>query len=345
MLKTAILGASGYTGLELLRILANHPEAEVVKATSRQYKGISVSAAFPFLKGFYDGLTFSDPAEYKDIGADVVFCALPHGSSQEVVPEILDSGAKVIDLSADFRLKDETTYIEWYGVHKAPELIEKAVYGLPELNRKEIKKAALIANPGCYPTSAILALAPLAAKKLLQQDAIIIDSKSGASGAGRQASVETSFTEVYGGFKAYKVGCHRHTPEIEQGISGVLGKKTTAVFTPHLLPVSRGILTTAYAKLKKGITTEEALALFEKFYAGEPFVRVMSEGKFPDISGVRGSNFCDIGIYADKAKKLVIAVSAIDNLVKGASGQAVQNMNIMCGFEETMGLTTTAMAY
>ncbi|TAN63031.1 N-acetyl-gamma-glutamyl-phosphate reductase, partial [bacterium] len=187
--------------------------------------------------------------------------------------------------------------------------------------------------------------APLAAKKLLKPDAIIIDSKSGTSGAGRQATVETSFVEVYGGFKAYKIGCHRHTPEIEQGISSVLGKKTTIAFTPHLLPVSRGILTTAYATLKKGISTEEAIKLYAGFYANEQFVRVMPEGKFPDISQVRCSNFCDIGVYADKAKKLVIAVSAIDNLVKGASGQAVQNMNIMAGFDETTGLRTAAMAF
>lgn len=335
MLKAAIFGASGYTGLELLRILACHPGAKVVEATSRQYKGTPVPEVFPALRGFYDSLVFSDPEDLGSVEADVAFSAMPHGASQDVVPELLKKN-RVIDLSADFRLHDLGTYKNWYGEHKAAHLLKEAVYGLPELYRKEIKDARLIANPGCYPTSAILALSPLAKKGLIVPGSVLVDSKSGVSGAGRGASLGTSFVEVSSGFKAYKVGSHRHTPEIEQELAAASGYELGVRFTPHLIPVSRGILTTAYAELKDILSSADLRAIYEQAYSGETFVRLLPEGQFPDISHVRGSNFCDVGLYVEGQR--VIMVSAIDNLVKGASGQAVQNMNIMFGLDEKAAL-------
>lgn len=335
MLKAAIFGASGYTGLELLRILASHPEAKVVEATSRQYKGTPVPEVFPALRGFYDSIVFTDPEDLGSVESDVSFSAMPHGASQDVVPELLKKN-RVIDLSADFRLHDLKTYNSWYGEHKAAHLLKEAVYGLPELYRKEIKGASLIANPGCYPTSAILALTPLAKKGLIVPGSVVIDSKSGVSGAGRGASLGTSFVEVSSGFKAYKVGSHRHTPEIEQELMAASGYGLDVRFTPHLIPVSRGILTTAYAELKKNLPASDLRAMYAEAYSGESFVRVLPEGQFPDISQVRGSNFCDLGLFVEGSR--VTVVSAIDNLVKGASGQAVQNMNLMFGIDEKAGL-------
>lgn len=339
MINVAILGGSGYTGFELLRILAAHPTAKVMEVTSRQYKGKYVPEVFPSLKGFYDGLVFSDPEDFRRLRVDVVFSALPHGASQEVVPALLEADNRVIDLSADFRLRDPAVYKAWYGEHRSEILLSEAVYGLPELHREEIKDAQLVANPGCYPTSAILALSPLLKEGLIDTGSVIIDSKSGVSGAGRGASLETSYVEVAGGFKAYKVGSHRHTPEIEQELSGQAGGKVSVTFTPHLIPVSRGILSTCYAGLKKSAALAEIHGLYARFYGKEPFIRVLPEGRFPDISQVKGSNYCDIGIWADADKKRVIIVSAIDNLVKGASGQAVQNMNIMNWLKEDTALS------
>ncbi len=336
-MKIAILGASGYTGFELLRILAAHPDAEIVAVTSRQRKGSGISEVFPSLKGFYS-LKFADPEDFGKIRVDIVFSALPHGASQDVIPVLLESGNRVIDLSADYRLKDPDVYRIWYGEHKSPGLLKKAVYGLPEVHRKKVQKASLIANPGCYPTGAILALAPLVKKGLVRPGSIIVDSKSGVSGAGRGAALETSFVEVCGGFKAYKIGSHRHAPEIEQELKGLLKEDVSVTFTPHLIPVSRGILTTAYAELRKPLNLSEAHSIYRAFYGREPFVRVLDEGKFPDIRDVRCSNYCDIGVWADGVGKRVIVVSAIDNLVKGASGQAVQNMNVMYGLDEKTGL-------
>lgn len=343
MINIAILGASGYTGFELLRILANHPNARIIEATSRQYKDNSVPEVFPSLRGYYDGLVFSDPGDFKRIRADVVFSALPHGASQEVVPALLEADNRVIDLSADFRLRDTSVYNAWYGEHKSDFLLKEAVYGLPELYREAIKDALLVANPGCYPTSAILGLSPLL-KSGLVAGSVIVDSKSGVSGAGRGANLDTSFVEVAGGFKAYKVGSHRHTPEIDQEMTALTGEKVSVTFTPHLIPASRGILSTSYADLKKPVTTAEVHNLYTQTYAREPFVRVLPEGKFPDISHVRGSNFCDIGVWADEKRKKVIVVSAIDNLVKGASGQAVQNMNIMYWLKEDTALNTVPLS-
>lgn len=345
MIKAAVLGASGYTGFELLRILSMHPGARVTKATSRQHKGSPIPEVFPALKGYYDGLAFSDPAEFSATDAEVVFSALPHGASQEVVPTLLKAGKRVIDLSADFRLKDPAVFNTWYGEHKSESLLKEAVYGLPELNRDKIKTARLVANPGCYPTGAVLALAPLMKAGLVENNTIVIDSKSGVSGAGRGASLDTSFVEVSGAFKAYKVGSHRHTPEIEQELGALASLPVSVTFTPHLLPVSRGILTTAYANLKKSMTAKEAHKLYSDFYSKERFVRVMPEGKSPDIAQVRASNYCDIGVFSDEKKRRVIAISAIDNLVKGASGQAVQNMNIMTNTPEETSLLNPPVPY
>lgn len=363
--KAAVIGGSGYTGLELLRLLATHPEVEVSAVTSRQYEGCAVGDVFPSLKTFYDGLDFTSIDDALGAGADVVFLALPHGTAMGEARRFSDKAKLIVDLSADFRLKDKSVYEEWYQEHTEAGLLKGAVYGLPELFRQDIKGikgikgingTALIANPGCYPTGAALALAPLLkGEGKVDPSSIIIDSKSGISGAGRRASVETSFVETAQGFKAYKVASHRHTPEIEQtlsiisGLAGVAGEGIKVSFTPHLLPVSRGILTTAYATLTGEYATADTfdtaniLALYEAFYKDEPFVRVLSKGldvSGPDIKCVRGSNFCDIGVTVDKRTGRVVVVSAIDNLVKGASGQAIQNMNIALGIDETLGLKT-----
>ncbi|MBI5598366.1 MAG: N-acetyl-gamma-glutamyl-phosphate reductase [Deltaproteobacteria bacterium] len=347
MLKVAILGGSGYTGIELLRILSRHKSVKVEAVTSRQYKGRDVTEIFPSLRGFYDGLKFMEPADFSGIDAGFFFCAMPHGSSMEAVPGLLKNGNRVVDLSADFRIKQEKVYEEWYGAeHKAKGLLKDAVYGLPELYREKIKDAALVANPGCYPTGAILALAPLIKQGVIAAGSIVIDSKSGVSGAGRTPALETSFAEVTEGFRAYKVASHRHTPEMEEILGDICGKAVTVTFTPHLLPVERGILSTVYAGIKKPAKTpiktptktNDLIESFSSFYRDEPFVRICPAGTLPNIRDVRGSNFCDIGLVKDERAGRVIAISAIDNLTKGASGQAVQNMNIMCGFNETEAL-------
>ncbi|MBI3752568.1 MAG: N-acetyl-gamma-glutamyl-phosphate reductase [Deltaproteobacteria bacterium] len=347
MMKVAILGGSGYTGFELLRILANHPQAEVIAVTSRQRKGEKVEKVFPGLKNIAN-LTFEDPANFNAIlKADIIFSALPHHASMEIVPNLLKNRKKVIDLSADFRLKDAKVYEAWYGKHTAKGLLKKAVYGLPELYREKVKDAALVANPGCYPTGAILGLAPLIKESIIDTGSIIIDSKSGVSGAGRAALLDTSFAEVNEGFKAYKVGEHRHTPEIEQGLSLIAGKNIKITFTPHLLPVNRGILSTIYASLKRARGKGQGARIFniyKKYYKDEFFIRIMPEGAFPNISQVKGSNFCDIGFKIDERTGRLIVITAIDNLVKGASGQAVQNMNIMGNIPETTGLITPPLS-
>lgn len=338
MIKVAILGGSGYTGLELLRWLSHHPRTEIVTVTSRRYKRAKVWEVFPSLKG-HVALTFQDPEGLNVTNkADLVFSCLPHKDSMEVIPGFIKVGKRVVDLSADFRLKNYRVYEAWYGQHTARGLLKKAIYGLPEVYRTRIKKATLVANPGCYPTGAILGLLPLLKEGLIDPCSIIIDAKSGASGAGRGAILETSFVEVNEGFKAYKVGEHRHTPEIEQELSLLAGLPVKVSFTPYLLPLNRGILTTIYSTLKRPSTTIELLEVYKKTYKGEPFIRLMPEGRFPDISQVRGSNYCDIGFKVDTRTDRVIVITAIDNLVKGASGQAVQNMNIMHGLPEGMGL-------
>jgi N-acetyl-gamma-glutamyl-phosphate reductase len=344
MLKVAIVGASGYTGLELIRILHTHPEAAVTCVTSEQSAGKRISEVFPSLRDRCDLLLENlEPVRIAE-KADFIFTALPHKAAMEVVPTFLKLGKRVVDLSADYRLKDAKEYACWYEPHLNPENLKKAVYGLPELRRTRIAAADLVANPGCYPTSVILGLAPLLKKKLIDPASIIADSKSGVSGAGRSAKVDNLFCEVNDGFKAYAVGgLHRHIPEIEQELSLLAGKKVVISFTPHLVPMDRGILSTIYAAPLTAATTAELLKIYRDFYKGEPFVRVLPEGCFPATSHVRGSNFCDIGLTVDQRTGRVIVVSAIDNLVKGASGQAVQNMNIMNGFPENMGLEGLAL--
>ncbi len=338
MLKVAILGASGYTGLELLKILSRHDEAEVVAVTSRKYTGKPVTGVFPSLRGFYDGLCFTDHAGGAVDDAVLVFCCLPHGASMEAVPRLLGDGKRVVDLSADYRLRDADLYEKWYKEHTSKELLSEAVYGLPEFYRDAIRDSRLVANPGCYPTGALLALAPLVKHGLIDTGSIIIDSKSGVSGAGRTPSVGTSFVEVSEGFKAYKVGEHRHTPEIEEVLGDLAAGDVSVTFTPHLLPVSRGILSTIYADLKEDLSAPEPLHLYSEFYRDEPFVRICPEDTLPNINQVKGSNYCDIWLKVDNRTGRVIIISVIDNLVKGASGQAVQNMNIMFGLPEETGL-------
>lgn len=344
MLNVAIVGASGYTGLELIRILHCHPEVAVTCLTSEQSAGKRISDVFPTLRGRCDLLLENlEPVRVSE-KADLIFTALPHKAAMEVVPTFLKLGKKVIDLSADYRLSDPVVYGEWYEPHLNPANLKKAVYGLPEIRRAKIKGAKLVANPGCYPTSIILGLMPLIKKGLIDLQSIIADSASGVTGAGRSAKVDSLYCEVNEGYKAYGVGgVHRHTPEIEQELSLLSGSPLKITFTPHLVPMDRGILSTIYAAPLKELTTAQLVKLYEEFYDGEPFVRVLPLGCLPSTAFVRGSNFCDIAPLVDARTGRVIVVSAIDNLVKGASGQAVQNMNIVCGFPETMGLDGLAL--
>ncbi|GAB4431898.1 MAG: N-acetyl-gamma-glutamyl-phosphate reductase [bacterium] len=330
MLKVGIFGATGYTGAELVRILVRHSHIKINYLSTNQYIGKKFSEVFPAYRNILD--IHCSELKTDDIDIDVAFTALPHHEAYKVVKPLLDRGIKVIDLSADFRLKDYERYKEWYGEHPYFGLTKDAVYGLPELFREEIKKTKLVANPGCYPTSAILPLFPLLKENVIHAEGVIVDSKSGVTGAGRGLSLKTHFCEVYGGFKAYNVTKHRHQPEIEEVLS-LSGEKVSVLFTPHLLPIKRGILTTAYGHLKSEIDDAVVFEIYNKYYGSEKFVRIFDE-ELPSIEGVVGSNYCDIGFRIDRKTELIITVSAIDNLTKGASGQAVQNMNIMCGFPE-----------
>lgn len=339
MIRVAIIGASGYTGGELARLLCNHPEADLTVATSRQYEGIALSEVYPHLRGLTDIVCSN--REIDDIldHVDLVFCAVPHKTAMAIVPQCLAGGKMVVDLSADFRLRDVAAYQAWYQEHSSPELLTRAVYGLPELYREQIRAAQLVANPGCYPTSIILGLAPLLRAGLIDPASIIADAKSGTSGAGRGASTATLFCEVTDGFRPYKVGGkHRHIPEIEQELSLLSGSDLKISFTPHLLPVSRGILSTIYANLRESVTEEALSAVYREHYAAEPFIRLLPGEKLPATQYVRGSNYCDIAVTIDHRTNRTVITTAIDNIVKGASGQAVQNMNLMCGIPETSGL-------
>jgi len=342
MLNVAIIGATGYTGLELARLLLGHPHAKITALTSESKAGLSFSHVFPAFKNKLDlKLEHLDP-EVISKKAQLVFLCLPHQEAMDAAKAFLNKGCRVIDLSADFRLSAAEVYEAWYGPHRAHELLKEAVYGLPELHREKIKKARLIANPGCYPTSCILGLAPLLKEKWVDLKTIHCDSKSGVSGAGRKADQAILFSEVHEGVKAYKVGNHRHTPEIEQEISALAGEKIIVSFTPHLIPMDRGILSTLYAQSKKKTDLKTLHQLYENFYRDEPFVRICPEGKFPDTRDVRYTNYCDIGVHNDDRTGRIVIVSVIDNLTKGASGQAIQNMNLMMGFKETDGLENTA---
>lgn len=344
MLRVAICGGSGYTGAELLRILSAHPKVEITAVTSEKSAGKSPADLFPQLHRYSD-LKFQTLDKAKLIKkADLFFTALPHGASQEAVAYFHKKGKKVVDLSADYRLADPETYESWYKTkHAQKAVLKKAVYGLPELYRKQIKRATLVANPGCYPTSAILALAPLLKEGLVLPEGITVDSKSGTTGAGRKADVALSFCEVNEGFKAYGLCVHRHTPEIEQELSAASGSDVKINFTPHLLPIDRGIISTLYARHTGKGGVKKIQDTLEKAYEKEPFVRVLERGAYPNVIHVRGSNECHIGFALNERTGTVIVVSAIDNLVKGASGQAVQNMNLMCGYKETTALTGAAL--
>ncbi|CAG36054.1 N-acetyl-gamma-glutamyl-phosphate reductase [Desulfotalea psychrophila] len=339
MIKIAIIGASGYTGVELSRLLCNHPQVEITAVTSRQYAGVALSEVFPNLRGRTSLICENLTIEELCLRADLFFAAVPHKTAMNIVPQLLAAGKKVIDLSADFRLNSAAVYEEWYQEHSAKEFLSQAVYGLPELYREQIAKTQLLANPGCYPTSIILGMAPLLRAGIIKPQSIIADSKSGTTGAGRGAKVGSLFCEVNDGFKAYGVGRkHRHTPEIEQELGKLANTDFNITFTPHLLPISRGILSTIYADLNCEIEADEVQALYEEMYKDEPFVRVLPLGSAPATQYVRGSNYCDIGFAIDQTTGRIIVMSAIDNVVKGAAGQAVQNMNIMCGFAEQEGL-------
>jgi N-acetyl-gamma-glutamyl-phosphate reductase len=326
-----------------LRLLRPHPHVELVAATSRQQEGKRLSEVFPLLSGLSE-LRFVSPQAAEAASADLVFTALPHQAAMAAAAVLLAAGKRVVDLSADFRLKDRATYERWYGPHQAPELLEEAVYGLPELHAPEIAAARLVANPGCYPTAALLALAPLVAGSHIEPASIIVDAKSGVSGAGRGLNVGSLFCEANEDVRAYKVGEHRHTPEMEQEVSRLAGRQVTISFTPHLVPLSRGMLATCYARLTSGLDEDALLALYRDFYAGKPFVRVRPGGGQPSTLSVRGSNYCDLGLKLDARTGRVVITAAIDNLVKGASGQAVQNMNIMCGLPERAGLEAVPLA-
>ncbi len=336
----SIIGATGYTGGELVRLLLNHSKIELGYLTSESYAGKKVSDVHPSLTGLVDQSYVALDMNKIIDESDVIFAALPHGASNQIISKIysINENVNLIDLSGDFRFDDLSVYEEWYKIkHTDPELNKKAVFGLPELYKEKIKKAKLIANPGCYPTSAILGSAPLLKNKLVKND-VIADSKSGVSGAGKKLTDNTHFPEANENFSAYGIATHRHSPEIQQEMEKLFANKVNLSFTPHLVPINRGILTTTYMTFNQFMETKDVISLYREFYKDCPFVRVLGEGKFPQTKAVAGSNYCDIGIKSDKRTGRVIAVSAIDNLVKGASGQAVQNMNLMMGFDEKDGL-------
>lgn len=349
-IPVGLVGVTGYTGMELCRLLAGHPELELVRATSRSEAGKTLSSLYPYLSG-PGGLgrmgsivvSQPDPAELA-ASCRLVFLAVPHKTAMEIASALLEKGVKVVDLSADFRLRDKATYEKWYAVeHTQGALLAEAVYGLPELYRDRMRAARLIANPGCYPTSAILGLAPALEKGLVHTGDIVIDAKSGTSGAGRKASVGTLFCEVSDTFRAYNLTKHRHTPEIEQEVSLLAGAPVALSFNTHLLPINRGILSTIYTRLKKPMTLAEAHALYAQRYKDEPLVRVLPAGTLPETRWVRGTMFCDIGLAVDERIGRLIILSAIDNLCRGASGQAVAGANLMLGLPETAGLPTAPL--
>ena len=338
MIRVGIAGASGYTGVELVKLVANHPQAEVCAITSNRYSGQAFTDIFPSMRQF-SGLICED-LDAKVLGRkiDLVFLALPHKVSMTHAPAFLDQGIKVIDLSADFRFTDPAAYESVYQPHTAKEWLEQSVYGLTELYRDQIQSAELIGNPGCYPTSILLPLAPLLKEGMILPENIISDSKSGVSGAGRSLSLATHFCEVDESFKAYKVGNHRHTPEINEILSLHAGQKVGITFTPHLLPLKRGMLSTIYAAMAPGVDADQIQSIYSDYYGDAPFVRVTGQNEYPAISDVAGTNCCDFGYHLDASKGRIIIISAIDNLLKGAAGQAVQNMNIMFGLNEETGL-------
>ena len=339
MIKAGIIGATGYAGNEIVRLLLGHKNVEIKWLGSRSYIDQRYSSVYQNMFRLVDAACMDDNMEALADEVDVIFTATPQGLCASLVNEGILSKAKVIDLSADFRIKDVKVYEEWYGIeHKAPQFIEEAVYGLCEINREAIKKARLIANPGCYPTCSTLSIYPAVKEGLIDPDTIIIDAKSGTSGAGRGAKVANLYCEVNENIKAYGVASHRHTPEIEEQLGYAAGKEIRLNFTPHLVPMNRGILVTAYASLAKDVTYEEVKAVYDKYYENEQFVRVLDAGVCPETKWVEGSNYVDVNFKIDPRTHRLIMMGAMDNLVKGAAGQAVQNMNLMFGFEEAEGL-------
>lgn len=337
MIKVGIVGGTGYTGVELLRLLAQHPSVEIATITSRGDAGSPVSAMFPNLRGWVD-LAFEDPATANLKACDVVFFATPNGIAMQQAPALLDAGVRVIDLAADYRIKDVAVWEKWYGMqHASPDWVEQAVYGLPEVNREAIRLARLVANPGCYPTAVQLGFAPLLAAGLVDEESLIADAKSGVSGAGRKAEVSSLFSEASDNFKAYGVPGHRHLPEIRQGLARVSGKSVGLTFVPHLTPLIRGIHATLYARLKSNADVDFQ-GVFERRYADEPFVDVLPPKSHPETRSVRAANLCRIAVHRPQGGDTLVVLSVIDNLVKGAAGQAVQNMNIMLGLPEKEGL-------
>ena len=335
MIKIGIVGGTGYTGVELLRILAQHPQAQLVAITSRKEVGMPVAEMFPSLRGAVD-LRFSDPKDAALAACDLVFFATPNGIAMTQAHALLSGGVKVIDLAADFRIKDIAVWEKWYGMtHACPELVNEAVYGLPEANREAIKGARIVANPGCYPTATQLGFLPLVEAGVVDDQHLIADTKSGVSGAGRKAETHILFAEASDNFKAYGVAGHRHLPEVRQGLARAAGHEVGLTFVPHLVPMIRGIHATLYGRLTKAVDLQ---ALFEKRYADEPFVDVLPAGSQPDTRSVRASNHCRIAVHRPQGGDMVVVLSVIDNLVKGAAGQAIQNMNLMFGLPETTGL-------
>lgn len=345
--KIGVLGASGYTGSELVRMLLRHPRAEIVLLTAERSAGKQMREVFPQFSPYeLPTLVALDGLDWKALALDVVFCALPHATTQKVLKDLLTvaSATRVVDLSADFRLADTAAYAKWYGhEHHAPELQKEAVYGLAEIHRRDIKKARLVANPGCYTSCAELPLIPLIKAKAIDLDEIVIDAKSGMTGAGRSAKEAMLFSEVSEGFNAYGVGKHRHMAELDQEFSLAAGREVVVTFTPHLVPMNRGILSTIYVRGKRGRTPQELHEILLKFYAKEPFVHVLPFGETPHTRHVRGSNMTMIGVAADRIPGRAIVISALDNLVKGASGQAIQNMNLVMGYPETTGIDQVAL--
>jgi N-acetyl-gamma-glutamyl-phosphate reductase len=339
-----IIGATGYTGQELLRLLLLHPEVEVTALTSQKYAGVEIDRVFPSLMKPFQLKCEELSPDLISQKVDFIFTAVPHKTAMETVPPFYRKGKRVVDLSADFRFKDANIYERWYQKHTSADLLQESVYGLPELHREKIRNAKIVGNPGCYPTGALIGLIPLIKKGMISFENIVIDSKSGVSGAGRDVVLESLFCEVNEGVKAYKIFEHRHLPEIEQELSQLAGRKVAVTFVPHLIPMDRGILTTIYLTLTKKWKIEEVLNAFQEPYQKESFIRICPKGKLPNTKDVRGSNYCDIGINVNESDGRIVIVTAIDNLVKGASGEAVQNMNIMLGFPETMGLNVLPLS-
>jgi len=344
MIKAGIIGATGYAGAELVRLLLGHKEVEIKWYGSRSYVDQAYASVYQNMFQLVDEKCLDDNMEAMADQVDVIFTATPQGLCASLVNENILNKVKIIDLSADFRIKDVNVYEKWYGIeHKAPQYIEEAVYGLCEVNREKIKQARIIANPGCYPTCSFLSIYPCVKEGLIDPNTIIIDAKSGTSGAGRGAKVDNLFCEVNENIKAYGVAGHRHTPEIEEQLSYAAGEPVLINFTPHLVPMQRGILVTAYASLKKDVTYEEVKAVYDKYYDKEYFVRVLNKDVCPQTRWVEGSNFVDVNFKIDPRTKRIIMMGAMDNLVKGAAGQAVQNMNLLFGFDEAEGLNMVPM--